>query len=113
MDDDAHAADENWAGKGFSSVQFGDTAECPGCGRQAEPEQDGDLQYYECVCGVAFGYSQEKQEETCAAGLSLAHLVTLGEMTSAEEKRLLFGRSGPAADGVFLGSLIPMRPEDN
>lgn len=31
----------------------------PGCGGQAEPEQDGDHIYYECLtCGYTFGFTR-------------------------------------------------------
>ena len=96
------------------SAQFGDTAECPSCGEQAEPEQDGDVQYFACWCGFEFGYSVVKEEETCAAGFSLTHLATLNGLTSAETDRLVYGGKPPQSESaVFLGSLIPVRPEDN
>jgi hypothetical protein len=109
---DAHAVnssqtdgDENWAGRGF--VQIEDTAECPNCGARAEPEQEDDVLFYECECGMAFGYRLVKSEETCAAGLPLAHLATLGGMDVSPED---IG-AGPAETAVFLGSVIPLRPE--
>lgn len=88
---------------------------CPNCGEPVEPEQDDDLVYYPCGCGHEFGYRRISQEEdaTCAAGIPLAHLATLGGLTGAETDRLVYGGEPPRPESVvFLG--IPVRrPEDN
>jgi hypothetical protein len=117
VDDDAHMvngdqtdSDENWAGPGY--IQVEDTAECPNCWSRVEPEQEGDVVFYECECGVAFGYRLVKSEETCAAGLPLAHLATLRGVPP--EEAAAFGKTlGLPETGVFLGSVIPLRPADN
>ena len=91
----------------------GECAECPSCGSRAEPEQDGDVLYWACECGFEFGYEVEKQEETCAAGIELGHLAVLNGLTPAETDRLLHGRPERPVSAVFLGSVIPVRPEDS
>lgn len=116
MDNDAHSeavnqtdGDGNWAGRGYV---VDDSAECPNCGQRVEPEQEGDIVYYECECGLAFGYQLVKSEDTCAAGYSLAHLATLNGVPPEEAAE--FAKTlGPPETAVFLGSAIPLRPEDN
>jgi hypothetical protein len=104
-------------------VNIGEARECPSCGDRAQPEQDGDLIYYACGCGHEFGYQrvQQEQDSSCQLGVpeeirkgySLAHLATLDSLTPAEEARLT-GIAGPSEERVvFLGSIIPLRPEDN
>lgn len=112
--------DADWAGRGFSrKLNASESLACPSCGSLAEPEQDGDLTYFACECGHEFGYRRVvEQESTCQlgvpeeirAGFSLAHLATLQGAPSKEFEKSL----SPSETGVvFLGSLIPMRPEDN
>lgn len=92
------------------SLEPAEAAECPNCGGRVEPEQDDDLIYYPCGCGQEFGYQRIRQEDSCAAGIPLSHLATLGG-TGDEPYGL---RTGPVVtEPVFLGSAIPMRPEDN
>ncbi len=97
----------------MSGPEFAECAECPSCGDRAQPEQDGDLVYWACGCGQEFGYRRvvQSQEGTCAAGIDLSHLATLNGVAPAEASRLLGPM--PDASGVFLGSVIPLRPEEN
>lgn len=86
------------------SGEIEQAAQCPNCEAIVEPEQDDDLVYYPCGCGNEFGYRRILEEPTCAAGIPLGHLATLGGA--------LAEISGKQADGVFLG--IPVRRgEDN
>lgn len=103
-------------------AEMSETAQCPSCGAAAEPEQDGDVLFYACECGFYFGYQAMTAEaNTCAAGLPLAHLTTdpvfqsrLADLTPEETDRLLWGKSKPKSESaVFLGSVIPLRPEEN
>ena len=45
----------------------------PSCGGRAEPERDGEHQYFECIeCGMTFGYervSTDTETNTCAIGV--------------------------------------------
>jgi hypothetical protein len=51
-------------------VNVSESADCPACGEQAEPEQDGDLTYFACDCGFEFGYQQEvQQDSSCQLGI--------------------------------------------
>lgn len=86
--------DPDWAGRGFSGPDFSESAECPSCGHHAEPEQDGDVLYWACDCGFEFGHARVTQpEESCAAGIPLAHLATLqgGPLTPGQEAALDLG----------------------
>lgn len=68
-------------------------SECPQPQPSAQPEADGDLRYYACLCGQEFGYQRAGQADaTCAAGVP-------------EEVRRAasFGSGQPAP--VFLGSI--------
>ena len=73
---------------------------CPQCGAAGEPEQDGDLLYFECPqCGALFGYRQSlPNEPVCPAGLPLS--VVAGAPQPSEAKT------------VFLGTTISRRPDD-
>lgn len=107
--------DEDWAGRGYTrKLEVSEAAMCPSCGAQAEPEQDGDVTYFSCGCGMDFGYQVVQSGDTCAAGIPLGQLATLGGMAEAETDCLVWGTKKPESESaVFLGSLIPLRPEEN
>lgn len=43
--------------------------ECPSCGESAEPEQDGDVSFYVCGCGMEFGYTVVSEDPSCQLGI--------------------------------------------
>jgi hypothetical protein len=51
-------------------VSCGDP-ECAEPQPSAEPESDGDLRYYACLCGYEFGHQKAApaSQDTCAAGV--------------------------------------------
>jgi hypothetical protein len=78
------------------------TAECPQCGEQAEPEEDGDVRFWVCSCGAEFGYQRSRQDDaTCAAGLKISSMTPPGAA--------LPGGNGTHA---YLGTTIRRRPDD-
>ena len=75
-------------------LQVEEQRECPQCGAPAEPEQAGDVLFFECPqCGAEFGYQRVLAGPACAAGF-----------TTSEP-------AAPAAGPVFLGTTILRRPE--
>jgi len=51
-------------------VNVSESVACPACEAMVEPEQDGDLIYFPCGCGMEFGYTRiPQQDETCQAGI--------------------------------------------
>lgn len=75
-------------------LQVEEQRECPQCSGAAEPEQAGDVLFFECPqCGAEFGYERVLQGPVCAAGFTLS------------------GPVAPPASPVFLGTTILRRPE--
>lgn len=48
---------------------FSELAECPACHEMAEPEQDGDVSYFSCGCGMDFGYQIVTEDPSCQLGV--------------------------------------------
>ena len=47
-----------------------ETRSCPGCGSEAEPEDDGEVRYWACPeCGYEFGYLLVRQDNECQLGV--------------------------------------------
>jgi hypothetical protein len=85
---------------------FEGSTECPYCGGEAEPEQDGDVIFFACTaCDGEFGYRRAVQAApVCAAGLVIAD-------GPAQPPGVMTVESGSDRRSVFLGDVIRRRPE--
>jgi hypothetical protein len=80
--------------------------ECPQCGADAEPEEDGAVLWFACPrCETEFGYQPVPVSEVrCAAGLVI-------RVDDAQPPGVLTLESGGQRQSVFLGSTISRRSE--
>jgi hypothetical protein len=79
--------------------------ECPESQPSAQPEADGDLRYYACLCGYEFGFEKAAPAEgNCSLGVpeEVRRAVSIEPGSSAPPQ-------GPQP--VFLGTTIGRRPQ--
>lgn len=86
------------------SLQVSDRGVCPSCENEdVPPEQEGDVIFYSCPCGMDFGYRvlpESDQDPSCQLGVP-------------EEVRAAASFNFPVPvpnEPVFLGFEIPRRP---
>ena len=74
-------------------MNVSELAECPACGELAEPEQDGDLLYSACACGMEFGFRQEvQQDSSCQLGIDESVRRAVSQQLASGQPVLQIGR---------------------